>query len=133
MNKRYFVSSLFVFLFITVFEWIFHGIFLKDLYVQTSYLWRPEDQFIMPAMLLGQFSFAFIFSFIFVKGYENKGMIEGIRYGLLIGLLFIPSQLVMYAVQPLPANLVILWSVGGLVELAIAGAILAATYRTWKR
>ncbi len=48
---------------------------------------------------------------------------------MLIGLLFIPTNLIFYAVQPLPFALVVLWSVGGLIEMMLAGAIAAVIYR----
>jgi len=128
-NKRYVLASLMVFVFIFVFEWFFHGVLLHDLYTQTQNLWRAKEDVIMPAMFLGQLTFPFIFTFIFIKGYENKGIGEGIRYGILIGLLFIPSNLIYYAVMPLPFVLVGLWILGGLIEMILAGAIVSIIYR----
>ena len=67
---------------------------------------------------------------MFTKGYEDKGLAEGLRYGVFIGLLvFVGRNLIVYAVQPVPAKLVIAWICGGIVELAIAGIIVAAIYR----
>ena len=128
-TKRYLLTSLIVFAFIFIFEWIFHGMFLKDMYMATASLWRPQGQCVWNAMLTAQILFAFVFTFIFTKGYENKGIAEGARYGLLIGLLFVPNHLIFYAVQPLPFNLILAWIIGGLVETILAGIILAAIYR----
>ena len=127
--KRFILASLAVFVFIFIYEWLFHGLLLKDMYTATASLWRPQGQCIFPAMLAGQILFPLIFTFIFTKGYENKGLAEGARYGLLIGLLFVPNHLIFYAVQPLPLNLVAAWIIGGLAEMILAGMILAAVYR----
>ena len=130
MNKqRYLLASLAVFVFVFVFEWVFHGSFLKGIYEQTAHLWRPKTDCHMPVIIAAQLMFSFIFGFIFLKGYENKGIMEGVRYGVLIGLLAIPANLISYAVMPLPIDLVVLWCTGGLIELILAGAILAAVYK----
>jgi len=80
-------------------------------------------------LVLGQLVISVMFCFIFLKGYENKGVMEGVRYGGLISLLFIGPNLIFYAVQPLPLNLIVYWSIGGLIEVMIAGAILALIYQ----
>ncbi len=134
--QRFAIGSVVVFVFIAVYEWIFHGILLHDMYMQTVSLWRSEAemQSNFHWLVLGQLFLAVMFCFIFTKGYENKGLAEGLRYGVLIGLLvFIGRNLIMYAVQPLPAKLVIMWIVGGIIEMAIAGLILAAIYRPANR
>ena len=37
------MASSSVFLFIFFYEWIFHGVVLKETYLQTANLWRPES------------------------------------------------------------------------------------------
>lgn len=128
-TKRYLIASLAVFAFIFIYEWVFHGMLLKPIYEQTSHLWRPPEECVTWAMLGGQLIFPFILARIFLKGYENKGLAEGARFGLLIGLLFVPGNLIFYAVQPLPLNLVLYWSVGGIIEMTGCGLILAALFR----
>ena len=127
--KRFAASAAAVFSFIFVFEWLFHGVLLQATYDRTAYLWRPKAECVFPAMLAGQLLLAVFFSYIFTRGYENKGIAEGTRYGFLIGLLFVPNNLIFYAVQPLPLDLVIKWIIGGMIEMTAAGAVLAAVYR----
>ena len=130
-KKSLLIGTVAVFVFISIFEWIFHASILGSLYRSTAELWRPEadmDRF-MIWLTLGQLLFSIMFCLIFAGGYQNRGLMEGARYGLLIGIFFISTNLVFYAVQPLPANIVIYWSIGGLVETIIAGMILAAIAR----
>ncbi len=130
MNKqRYALASLAVFVFVVIFESLFHGRFLSGFYMQTRHLWRPAGEMNTPVIVFAQLFFSFVFGYIFLKGYENKGIMEGVRYGILIGLLAIPCHLIFYAVQPLSIQLVVLWCVGGLIEMIFAGAILAAVYK----
>ena len=130
MNRnRYIIASLAVFAFIFVFDWIFHGNVLTGIYEQTSHLWRPKEEACFLTMMIAQISLAFIFSYIFLKGYESKGIAEGVRYGFLIGLLFVPGYLIFYSVQPFPFELIAYWSIGGIIEMMGAGAVLAAIYQ----
>lgn len=132
MNMNRFVPAIIaVFTFVFIYEWILHGYLLAGLYESIPALWRTKTE--MPGymlwLMLGQLVFTIMFCYIFLKGYENKGLMEGVRYGILIGLLFIGPNLIFYAVQPLPVSLVVYWCIGGLVETIIAGVILASIYK----
>ncbi|MBM2830598.1 MAG: hypothetical protein HW411_1388 [Gammaproteobacteria bacterium] len=130
-TKRFIPAIIAVFTFVFIYEWILHGYFLTGLYESTPALWRTKTE--MPGymmwLMFGQLVFSVMFCFIFLKGYENKGPMEGVRYGILIGLLAIAPNLIFYAVQPLPGILVVYWCIGGLVETIIAGVILASIYK----
>ena len=130
-TKRLLGGWIAVFIFIFVFEWIFHGMIMKAMYQQTASLWRPEAEMkrLFHWLVIGQLFVAFAFSYIFTKGYENKGIVEGIRYGILIGLLFSGPNLIMYAVAPYPSMMIVRWIAGGIFEFAVAGAVIAAVYR----
>jgi hypothetical protein len=129
--KRFLLAWIGVFVVIFGFEWLFHGMYMKEMYLQTASLWRTEAEMhaLFHWMLIGQFLFAGIFSYIFTKGYENKGIGEGVRYGFLIGLLMGAPQLIMYAVAPYPMEMIVKWIVGGIVEFCLAGVAAAALYR----
>ncbi len=130
-TKRFVLASGSVFLFIFTYEWIFHSVVLKEVYQQTANLWRPESdmKFYFIWLTLGQFLFSMIFSLFFLRGYENKGLMEGVKYGAMMGVFFCAPNLIWYAVQPLPGSLVAQWCLGGLIEITLAGAILASIYR----
>ena len=130
-TKRFCLASLATFIFIFAFDFVFHGILLKGLYEQTMHLWRPEDEYmkLMHWSLASQILFVVMFGWIFLKGYENKGPLEGIRYGVLIGLLFSSLYIGMYSYKPISLELVIAWVAGGIVELGLAGGIFALIYK----
>ena len=130
-TKRYVSASLAAFAVIFILDFVLHGTLLKGLYEQTMQLWRPEAEYkgYMHWMILSQLLFAFSFTYIFTKGYENKGIAEGVRYGILIALLFSAHHLGAYSYMPLLPGIVIGWILGSIVELGIAGAAVAAIYR----
>jgi len=75
--------------------------------------------------LIGSFFFAFIFS----KGYEAKGVWEGVRYGTYIGLwLNIGKAYATYAMIAIPYWLALQWFIYGLIEYIIAGVVLAFVF-----
>ena len=129
--KRLTLSSFAVYIFIFAFDWIFHGVFLQDTYAQTPTLWRAKAEMAayLPFLFAGQLLFSFVFSYIFVQGYENKGIPEGFRYGLWIALILNAVTLTHYAVTPYPVGLVVSWVVGNFLEMGLAGAVLAALYK----
>ena len=132
MNKKRLTLGAFaVYIFLFAFEWIYHGVFMESAYAQTGILWRPKSEMAayLPFLFFGQLLFAFVFSYIFAKGHENKGIPEGFRYGLWIALLVNAGKLTMYAVAPYPASMMISWVVANFLELGLAGAVLAALYK----
>ncbi len=132
MNVRRFVlGAIAVFGYVFAYEWLFHGVLLQEFYVANSDAWgmRAGVQGDLPWLILGQLIFAVLFAFVFVLGCESRGVAQGLRYGLLIGVLFVLANLVMYAVQPIPGRLLFAWVVGGFVEAACAGVVMALVYR----
>jgi hypothetical protein len=129
---RYILGSVAVFVFIYLTEFLLHGVLMKGSYDQHLALLRPEAEAgsHMPFMALGFLILAFGFCFIFTKGYENKGLVEGLRYGFYVGVTFgISSNLINFAVFPWPSSWIIAWSIGFTVILMLAGALFAAIYK----
>ena len=128
--KRFIIASIAVFIVIQAVDWLVHGVLLSGWYREVKGVWRPEMMDIMWVMMLGSLFYSFMFVFIFTKGYEGKGLLEGVRYGLLIGLLvFVSGMLGQYVMYPVPLGMAAVWIGYGVVEMMIAGAITAAIYR----
>jgi len=133
-TKRFALASAAVFVVFAILEGIIHGVLLADIYQQTSSIWRPENdiQRNMWLMWLGYLIFAPVFVLIYSKGYEaNKGGLpQGIRFGLITGMLLSASQsLGWYVVLPIPGVLAFWWFVTGMVEAVAAGASVGVIYR----
>ena len=84
----------------------------------------------MRMMFVGGAVGLLLFCYIFTLGYEGKGVMEGVRYGTLMGLLIsIPSSIDHYVIYPLTGELAVIWFVAGVVGFIIAGAVFAAIYK----
>ena len=134
---RWLTASLAAFAVIFVLDFIMHGRLLMGLYEQTASVWRPqaEAHAMMWMMTAGQLLFAGLFTLIYSKGYETgkPGLGQGLRYGLLVGLLTSISFVsVWYVVLPIPLALALGWVASGLVNCLSAGTVVGLLYRNDK-
>ena len=127
--KRFIISSIAVFVFVFLFEWLFHGVILKGIYDQTAQLWRPEGEHQMVYLFLSQICFSVIAAFIFTRNYEGKGIGEGFRYGLYVGLVLGSVQLATYCYMPIPLVLTLGWVAAGMLKGLGSGIVSSLVYR----
>lgn len=130
MNKqRYVISVLVTFVFVFLYEFLVHGYLLMDLYTQTKELWRPEEEYKMPVMFMSQFGFSAILAYIFTLNYEGKGVGEGIRFGLYIGMLLGAIEIGKYSYMPIPIILMLSWVLTSLLLGLGSGVVLSLVYK----
>lgn len=128
--KRFAISVLAVFLASQAIEFVVHGVILDPIYRATADVWRPDMESYMWIMPVVGVIWSFLLAYIFVKGCEGKGIMEGIRFGLVIGLFVsIPMAYGTYAMIPIPYSLALQWFLYTLVECVVLGVILALIYR----
>lgn len=72
---------------------------------------------------------SFFFVLIYSKGYEGKGIMEGVRYGLYVGvMLSVGMAYGSYAMIAIPYSLAMQWFLFGMVEYVVAGAVASLVY-----
>jgi len=125
------LAILAVTVFIFASNFVIHELMLKGAYEQTANLWRtkPEMESLLIWMLIGQLLMAKYATILFVKGYENKGLMEGVRFGLYLGLFTTGMYLIQFVTTPLPTSLVWSWIWTGLFQWIGVGVVAAAVYR----
>lgn len=132
--KRFIGTSILVFIVIEVINFLVHGVIFTKAYASLGALWRPDMMSKMWIIHVGYLILSFIFTYIFIKGYENKGVMEGVRYGIIIGLFAnIPYAFFEYGMFPLPFALCLGWFIFGMIEYIFCGMIAAATYKPRER
>jgi len=81
-------------------------------------------------MWLTDLIWVYFFLFFFLKGNENKGIMEGIRYGTYIGIFVsLVFSYQNYFVLPTPYWLALQWFIFGFVISVILGVTAALIYR----
>jgi hypothetical protein len=128
--KRLILASIAVVLGYVVLDYLLHCLLLRGSYEAISYLWRPNMLQKMWAMGAVYLVTAPLFVYIFAKGYEDKGWMEGVRFGLVIGLFMsVPMSLGTYFMIAIPYTLAVKWFAVGMVEWVILGLLVSLIYR----
>ena len=132
MNKRFWMAFAACYVVGQGLGFVINIVLLADIYKSLAHVWRPEAEMNAKMWIFFVTSFVsiFLFCYIFTRGYENKGVMEGVRYGALIGvLLSFPMAYDSFVVYPITYNLVLGWFFTGLAYWIILGAVLALIYR----
>jgi hypothetical protein len=129
-TKKFLLASLAVFITLLILEFVIHKLLLVSVYESVQEVLRPDMKDKMWIMYLTGIIFSLLFVYIFSKGYEGKGIIEGAKYGLIIGLVVhLVGSYNQYVVYPLPYGLVLKWFIYGTIEMIVAGIVLAFVYK----
>ncbi len=127
--KRFVMASIAVFITFQVLDFLIHSIILMPTYNELKHIWRPDMMSKMWIMHVASLLLSFLFVYIFIKGYENKGLMEGVRFGVTIGILMnVVVILNQYVVYPVPFSLAAQWMAYGMAEFIVCGAITALVY-----
>jgi hypothetical protein len=108
-----------------------NNVLLADLYAQHARVFRPQGEMNMAFGLVATLVGFFVFAYAYAKGYEGgKGAVEGLRYGVLIGLLLATFSVAWnYVVLPVSGALAAAWIVDVIVEMALYGAVVGLVYK----
>jgi hypothetical protein len=124
---KFFIAFIAAFVFIFFFGFVWHGLLMKSAYMEIATHYRAHDDMIWPSMLLGHAVMAFFLTWIVASFATNGG---GLRLGLLIAFVFIGLHFIRFAVEPLTTKILLLGSIGDLLEVGIAGALVGAIYKS---
>jgi hypothetical protein len=129
--KRFILAFVAAYIFIFLWGWLLNGVLLRDIYLQTPNLWRPQSETmsLFHWIIIGQALVVFAFVMIYASGFAGGGVRAGIQLGIMLELAAIGMRLAIYAVQPFPGKLILYGSVSGLIEMIIVGAIVGAIYK----
>lgn len=131
-NKTFWIGWIATVVVMHVFGYVVHEIGLQEIYQSLAAAFRPQEEMesLMWMMMVGGFFSMLLFCYIFTIGHEGKGVIEGVRYGALIGVFVsIISSVDSYVIYSLTGQLAVIWFITGVVGFVIAGAVFAAIYK----
>jgi len=128
MNKKVWVGAVLVFVLFGLLDYLVHNTLMSSTYqpLAESGVFRGADDNKVYIFFINRAIQAFIFALVFSKGYEAKGMAEGVRYGLYMGVfLALGFAYGTYAMFPLPYELAMKWFVYEVVQWILAGVLIA--------
>jgi hypothetical protein len=128
MNKKGWLGFAAAFVTFEILDLVVNYLILGSTYASLK-VWRPDMNSKMWIFHLVTLIGSFFFAFIFSKGYEGKGIWEGVRYGTYIGIwLSVGKAYATYAMIAIPYSLALQWFIYGLIEYIIAGIVLALVF-----
>ena len=128
--KRFWVASLVTFVVVQAMDFVIDEVFMKSANESLKSLWRPDMMSRMWVMYLVGVLVALLFTFIFIKGREGKGISEGVRYGIIIWLFVnVPMGASMWVLLPIPYMIIFRGLLFGLLEMLVAGILVAVIYK----
>ena len=129
MNKKVLIGFVVVFVLTFLLDYIVNMYVMMADYEATKQLWRAPEEMKMGVIVVSQLFFAFFFTLIFSKGYEGKGIQEGVRYGVYVALMMVlPAAYMTFATMPVPYSLSLKWFLSGLVQNMLYGIALALVF-----
>ena len=133
MNKRFFIAWIAFFVVWMGGSFVVHGMLLHDDYMALARLFRTEaeSQAYFPWMILAHVLMSGALVWIYSRGVEpGPWLPQGLRFGIAVVLLtVVPTYLIYYVVQPMPATTVTKQIVfDGILTLVLA-MIAAFVYR----
>src|ERR1700692_201856 len=133
MNKKFLIAWVVLLVAWFIGSFVVHGVLLHSDYVQLTNLYRTEadQQKYFPLMILAHVILSGAFVWIYARGVEAKPwMAQGVRFGVAVALLTtVPTYMIYFVVQPMPADVVIKQIVFDGVLVVILGVIVAWLYR----
>lgn len=130
MNKVWIGSGV-VFILLVILGMVIHGVLLAPTYsTLPEGMMRPQAEMKMWIIFVVDAVIAYFFTLIFSKGYENKGIAEGVRYGSYVGIMFgISMAYGSYASMPIPYSLALQWFLYTIAQYIVCGIALAMVFK----
>ena len=129
MGKKFWLSVVCMFVLSMLLDFAVHSVLLGADYAKLPALYRaPQDSAgFMPFMLLAHVFIALGLVWVYQRGVGSGAWLgQGLRYGSAMAVLIaVPGYLIYYAVQPLPADLVLKQIAFGVAQMLLLGIALA--------
>ncbi len=118
-----------------VIGFVVNGVLLQGIYAQHAHVMRPAADMMLPVGLGVSLLGFFVFVYVYAKGYEGgSGLVEGMRFGVLVGMLLVCFANVWeYVVFPISTQLFVYWILDYIIEFAIYGMIVGYLYKVGPR
>jgi len=131
-TKKFWLAFVATYVVYQVFGFLTHQVWLLPVYQEIAEVFRPKEQMDSMAWIFFVTSaiVVWVFCFVFTRGYEGRGVGEGVRYGLLMGLFLMVIQAWdSFVIYPLPYHLILKWFVSGMVMFIVMGITVAMIYK----
>lgn len=132
--KKLIIAVVAVFVLLEATNYLVNMVILSSTYAQpeVAKIFRSMEEMnkLMWRMWVADFVYSFFFVFIFTKGFQNKGIMEGVRYGFYIGMFMnFMTAAAQNVVYPISGKLALQWFIYGMIQSIIFGVVTAWIYK----
>jgi len=130
-NQKYVIASLGAAVFIFLYGWVVYGTLLAGYVAALTPpgMYLPEGQENVLAIALGCLIQGFGLGLIYTKGHEGKGAMEGVRFGIFIGIFLLGFYVVMAGVTPMSLQASVTFAAIDTLMYVGAGIVFALLYK----
>ncbi len=129
-SKSFWITAVVLYLVGWGLNYLVHDMWLMDTYRAMEDVFRAEDELKRGIFPITAAVWTILFVYIFSRGYEGKGIMEGVRFGAIMGLFYVvPHVYEQYAVYPITYSLTLKWFISGFVISIIYGVIASLLYK----
>ena len=131
-NKIFWIGFVVVYITLQAIGFVIHGILMNDTYEALAAVFRPKEQMdsMMGIMFVSAAVVTFVFCYVFTHGREGTGVMEGVRYGTIMGVfLALPTSIDAYVIYPITQELAAVWFISTVVSLMIGGVVFSVIYK----
>jgi hypothetical protein len=134
MDKKLWITFVVVFIVYFILDWLVNGVLLHSTYMteEVAKIMRSDAEITsnMWIFVICDLFYTFFFTLIFSKGFENKGWMEGVRFGFYVALMVsLPMAYGTYGSMMIPYSLALQWFLYGLVMNIVIGIVAALLYK----
>ena len=125
------VASIAAAVFLFIYGWVVYGFLLADYLARIA----PAGMMLPPGsenvglIALGCLVQGFALCLIFVKGREGLGLMEGVRFGLLVGVFLLGVYVLMAGISPYTIRSALTFAIIDTIMYMGAGVVIAALYK----
>jgi len=129
--KKLILAFIAVYVVLVITELIIHAGLLGEGYRSiANQVFREPQDMKRWAFYVSGIIFAWMFVWIYSYGVQGKGVIEGFRYGIYVGIFYIiVNSMVIWSIIRIPTTLVWSWIILGLIQMIILGLVVGIVYR----
>ncbi len=131
-GKRFLISVIAVFITFSLYGFLTWGFLLGEMmFAELGNVWRASEDAsaLMYWLFIAYILMAYVMVWIWKYGNEDKGIGEGVRYGLMAGILFGSAHFIAYAVQPITLKGALMAFGIDAVMFIVAGVVLSVVYK----
>ncbi len=122
--KKFIICTLAIFIIWTIIDFLAHGLYLKEYYLQTADLWRPEAEAKMFLNAIVVLIGSALFTLIYLYLVSPKSIVRALVFGILMGTsagIFMGYG--FYSFSPVPYHMAMTWFLVKLGQGFIAGLV----------